>query len=341
MKSKRVSMQTIADKLSISKVTVFKALNNQPGVSLELKDKIIKVCNELGYDKWSNNTLKRNYKLAFIVPKRFFLENENFYSSIYYYLNKECVTENFQLSLFIIDSHSEINCIIPPPILSGEFNGIFVAGEMNISFLNTLVAKKTPVVFIDFYISGFNSDCIIVDNYYVGYVAANYLIDKGHEKIGFLGNPKQTTSISDRFFGYRKALMANDFEYNESWNIVNNDPVTGFYHLDYELPSVLPTAYICHCDMAAYFLMQKLTTAKIKVPDDISIISFDNTQLSQDCNPPLTTIDISTKEFAKKALEQMETRLKEPTVLCHREYIHTSLIERSSVKKLEKLDCTL
>jgi len=336
MKSKRVSMQTIADKLNISKVTVFKAINNQPGVSSELREKIIKVCNELGYDKWPNNSIRGSCNLAYIVPKRYFLENENFYSSIYYYLNKECQREEIQLSLFIIDAYSELNCILPSQIQSGHFNGLLIGGEMNLSFLNALAKTKLPIVFVDFYITGFKSDCIVVDNYYVGYVATNYLIKNGHKEIGFLGDPKQTTSISDRFFGYQKALLANDLEYNKSWHIVNNDKLTGYYHLDFNIPDKLPTAFICHCDMAAYFLMQKLTASKIKVPDDVSIISFDNTQLSQDCNPPLTTIDISTKEFAKKTLWQMKTRLREPDLPFQRTYVHTSLIERASVKALTK-----
>lgn len=335
MKSKRVSMQTIADKLNISKVTVFKALNNQPGVSSELREKIIKLCNELGYDKWTSS-LKGSCNLAYIVPKRFFLENENFYSSIYYYLNKECQREEIQLSLFIIDAYSEENCVLPSQVQAGQFNGLLIGGEMNLSFLNALSGTNLPIVFIDFYVSGFKADCVVVDNYYVGYVATNYLIENGHRDIGFLGDPKQTTSISDRFFGYLKALLANDLEYNKNWHIVNNDKITGYYHLDFDLPGKLPTAYICHCDMAAYFLMQKLATYKIKVPEDVSIISFDNTQLSQDCNPPLTTIDISKKEFAKNALIQMKTRLSEPTLPFQRGYIQTSLIERASVKTFIK-----
>ncbi|NLY18930.1 MAG: LacI family transcriptional regulator [Clostridiaceae bacterium] len=336
MKGKRVSMQTIADMLNISKVTVFKAINNQPGVSEELRKKIIKLCNELGYDKWAGNSSKSSCNLAYIVPKRYFLENENFYSSIYYYLNKECQREKIQLSLYIIDAHSEENCILPSQVQASHFNGLLIGGELNFPFLHALAKTKIPMVFIDFYISGFKSDCIVVDNYYVGYVATNYLVEKGHRDIGFLGDPKQTTSISDRFFGYRKALFSHDLQYNKNWQIVNNDKITGYYHLDFDLPDKLPTAFICHCDMAAYFLMQKLSAYKIKVPDDVSIISFDNTQLSQDCNPPLTTIDISKKEFAKKALSQMKTRLSEPNLPYQRGYIHTSLIERASVKDLTK-----
>jgi len=338
MKSKRVSMQTIADKLNISRVTVFKALNNQPGVSSELREKIIRLCYELGYDKCTVN-LKGSCNLAYIVPKRYFLENENFYSSIYYYLNKECQKEEIQLSLFIIDAHSEENCILPAQIQANQFSGLLIGGEMNLPFLNALAETKLPIVFIDFYISGFKSDCIIVDNYYMGYVATNYLINNGHKEIGFLGDPKQTTSISDRFFGYLKALMENDLEYNKDWHLVNNDKNTGLYHLDFDLPDKLPTAFICHCDMAAYFLIQKFAAYRIKVPDDVSVISFDNTQLSQDCNPPLTTIDISKKEFARKALLQMKTRLSEPDLPFQRGYIQTRLIERATVKKLTEQKC--
>lgn len=338
MRSKRVSMQTIADELNVSKVTVYKAINNHPGVGPELKDRIIQKGRELGYIKDSNTITTDVKKLVYIVPKRYFLENENFYSSIYYYLNNICLNESIELSLFIIDRASEEKAIMPSPMINNGYDGIFIAGEFNNSYLSAINQLPYPKISIDFYKPHFDFDCIITDNFFIGYYATNYLLEKGHTRIGFLGNNKQTSSISDRFFGYLKALDAYNLPYNDKWHLVNNDPVTGYYELDIELPKELPTAYICHCDMAAYFLIQKLNSAGIGVPDDISIVSFDNTKLSEECKPPLTTVEISTKDFASKAFKQMLSRVKDTALPYQRIYTHTQLIERKSVKALKGIN---
>ena len=73
--------------------------------------------------------------------------------------------------------------------------------------------------------------------------------------------------------------------------------------MEYSLPETLPTAFLCHCDMAAYQLMLKLQINGISIPDQISLVSFDNTDLSRNCKPQLTTIDINKREIAHKALQ--------------------------------------
>lgn len=334
MKNNKVTMQNIADKLGITKVSVSKALNNQPGISDELKKKILEVANDLGYFNEKKNQSTKMDKFAFLVPKRFFLENENFYTTIYYYLNKECLQKNITLSLFVVNSEEEKNLSIPPMLNKENFDGLFLAGEIDEAYLHAVANINLPMVSIDFYKPHMQIDCIITDNFYISYSATIYLIENGHTKIGFIGNPKQTSSIMDRFFGYQKALSTYNLKYLEQWNITNNDPLTGYYFLDFELPSNLPTAFVCHCDMAAYFLLQKLQGAGLSVPDDVSLISFDNTEMSKFCNPPLTTIDINKREFATKGFEQMITRIQNPDLSPQRIYINTETIIRGSVKNI-------
>jgi len=94
------------------------------------------------------------------------------------------------------------------------------------------------------------------------------------------------------------------------------------------LPQDLPTAFVCHCDMAAYYLLATLNQHGLQCPQDVSIISFDNTRLAETCCPPLTSVGIDTKAFARKALEL----LNHPE-LCdgnRRIYLPATLIERQS-----------
>lgn len=326
-----VTMQTIAEKLKITKVSVSKALNNQPGVSENLKRQIIDVANELGYiskrGEMSRVVIK---KLGFLVPKRFFLEIDKFYSVIYYYLSRECGQNDIDLVLYIINSEDEKNLTLPYSFKKDNLNGLFIAGEMSDAYIQMLIRENIPIVAIDFYQSHLQLDCIVPDNYYSSYIATSYLISRGHKDIGFVGNPSYAASVMDRFYGYMKALAHNKLEYHKEWHIINNDQ-SGIYTTDFVLPNPLPSAYICFCDMGAYYLIQKLQSKGISVPDEVSLVSFDNTDLSQSCNPPLTTIDINKREFAHKALQRMLWRTGNCGEIAHRDIVNTKLIERLSV----------
>lgn len=332
MKSNKVSMQTIADYLNISKVTVYKALNNQQYVSEELREKIIQTAKDLGYIKTTKKNHVLHNSLAFIVPKRFFLESDSFYTSIFYYLNNLTHNDGLVLTLYIINSTDESNCIIPNVLSLNKCDGIFIAGEMTDKYIHSIGELGLPMLLIDFYKPDLNYDCVIADNFFNGYTATNYLIEKGHTEIGFVGIPGQTTSISDRFFGYQKALSSHKLNYNPVWQLANNDSVTGVYSLDTPLPDTLPTAFVCHCDRSAYFLIQRLNMENIKVPEDISIISFDNTDLAENSVPRLTTIDISTKLIAENSYSQLRDRIENTAIPKQRIYIPCKIVERDSVR---------
>ena len=333
MKKNKVTMQTIADRIGISKVSVSKALNGQPGISQTLRREIQKTALEMGYMRQSEAGLKHR-KLAFVVPKRFFLKNENFYTTIYYYLNKKCQISGQALSNFVVNSEEE-RCLATPSLLSTDnFDGIFIAGEISENYLKSLVRLGIPIVLIDFYKASMNLDCIISDNFYLGYCATVHLIENGHRKIGFIGDIHETTSIMDRYYGYCKALRQNGLPVNDRWHIVNNDPQTGVYNLDVELPEDLPTAFVCHCDMAAHFLMQSLVKAGFSVPADVSVISFDNTDLSRFTTPKLSTFDISRQKIALEAFGRMMGRLDDRAGEPQRIYINNSFIARESIKKI-------
>ena len=336
MKNEKITMQQIADRLGVTKVSVSKALNGQPGISGKLREEIVKTAKELGYRKKRSTANARHSRLAFVTPKRFFLENENFYTTIFYYLNRICQSSGWSLSSFVIDSGEEGSAKLPETLTSDLFDGVFIAGEMETPFVEKVVGLSLPVVLIDFYEPSLDLDCIVTDNFYLGYCATDYLIRKGHREIGFVGDTRETSNIMDRYYGYRKALTLAGLPVRDEWHLVNNDPRTGVYTLDYRLPDPLPSAFVCHCDMAAYFLMQSMRKEGYSVPQDVSVISFDNTSLSRATTPALSTFDIDRREIARRAFEQMLLRISESGRQSERIYIENRLIERGSVEVPQK-----
>jgi len=315
-------MQNIADKLGTTKVSVSKALGGQPGVSDALRKKIVDTASEMGYALPKTDEKK---SFLFVVAKRFFLETEAFYNETFYYLNKICIERGCQLTPVVLNQRSEANPTWP--IHPDSFDGIFLAGELSDPYIKMLREHPVPTVAVDFYKPYLNVDYVLIDNFYLGYYATVYLIDKGHTDIGFVGNINQTSSINDRYFGYLKALQNNNLQHQSKWVFPNNDPVTGLYEIDINFPEPLPTAMVCHCDMAAYFLTNSLKKIGKTVPQDISLISFDNTELSVASD--LTSMDINRREIAETAFYAMEAMEN----VSRRYYVAAQLIERNSVKE--------
>jgi LacI family transcriptional regulator len=330
----KVTMQMIADKLGISKVSVSKAFKKDSGVSNKLRAKILETAAHMGYVARGVNGVKESFTFAYFVPKRFFLESDKFYNVIYYYLNRECVARKYQTYLNVLNIREEENVILPEMLGNTKLDGIFLLGEINDSYVKALEQLYIPIISIDFYKSFLQTDYVLSDNFFMGYSATMYLIDKGHRAIGFVGNIKQTSSIQDRYYGYLKALSSRNLQINPDYLISNNDPLTGVYFMNVKFPDVFPTAFVCHCDLAAFFLIHSLEKCGKSVPDDVSLISFDNTELSSNITPALTTYDIDKKQFALLAIEKMLARINHINSPYTKSYVASRLIERDSVKDI-------
>mgnify|MGYP001166965552 FL=1 len=334
---KKVTMQEIADMLGISKVTVSKAINRREGVSDALREKILSTARALNYSK-PGRTANHSRNFAFVCPKRFFLEDDAFYTSIYYYLNKQCIQDNDTLDLYVVGTSDERFAKLPRRFENAMIDGVFIAGQFQDAFLAKLLALPQAKVALDFYVSDLSIDAVISDNFRMGTLVTDYLISRGHRKIGFVGDPLSTSSISDRYFGYRKAMKLAGCPVEEAWGIINNDPFTGSYNNNMPLPADLPSAYVCHCDKAAFVLTQQLEKAGLQVPEDVSIVSFDNTNYAKLMHPQLTSVVFDQRGIALTGKQVMADRLIQPDSLPHVHYTQSKLIIRDSVKDNIKQD---
>jgi Transcriptional regulators len=328
---KKVTMQDIADKLGITKVSVSKVLNNQPGIGENLRLQILKTAKEMNYTKHKEKSaLRKTYNFAIVCPKRNFLDDEYFYTNIYFYINRYCIENHHGCDCYVITREDEDKGRLPEQLSDKKYNGIFIAGECTANFLSSLSALKNNIVAIDFYNNNFNFDYVVVDNFLAGQYVTKYLLEKGHREIGFIGDYKTTSSISDRYFGYMKTMLRNELVPRAEAQFSVLDVSVGAT-VPFKLPEKMPTAFICHCDKAAFIIIQALERAGFAVPSDVSVMSFDNTKICEIITPKLTTIDINLKEISKLAIDLMLKRLKDHTKKKRKFYLETSIIERDSV----------
>lgn len=332
MARNKVTLQQIADELGTSKVTVSRAINGKPGIGDNLRRRILERASAYGYLLPNNEdiTIKT---LAFLIPRRFFLEMDHFYTVIYLHLNRLCQAKHIVLSAITISQEEEREGCLPSLLLHQKYDGVFVAGECHSAIIEKVREISRAVIMIDSKSNEHGLSCVLSDNYTLGYEVAEYLLNKGHREIGFVGDYYNNPNICDRYMGLRKALVMRKIPYDTSYDLVNNDYYTGLYTLNFQLPAKLPTAYVCFCDMAAHYLYEKLHTAGLRVPEDVSIISFDNTEICENMTPPLTSMEINKEDFAHLAFEQMMkeavSSLGAPKYL----FVRSCLIERGSVRE--------
>ncbi|MCH3908686.1 MAG: LacI family DNA-binding transcriptional regulator [Sphaerochaeta sp.] len=327
MADKKTTLAEIAQQLGISKITVSRALKGQPGVGDTLRKHVCDVAEELGYEQQRLRTPARRRRFVFITPKRFFLATDSFYHVIYYDLATLCHAHDTDLQVLILEKDQESSGTLPTELVGAD--GIFIGGEIAKPAMDAVARTGIPVVVIDYYVTDEAVDCVVIDNYMVGAVAAEYLVRKGYRKIGFVGSYQQSSNIADRINGYLKIVRREGLPFQDDWIINNYDPKMDNYILDISLPEEMPQAFICHCDRAAYYFIEKLKSMNIQIPEQVAIISIDNTDLAQACTPPLSSINIDKQAFATQAFHLLEERLKERHV-ARKVYLETEIIPRAS-----------
>lgn len=330
MKAK-TTMKDIAEALGLSIVSISKALTGKEGVSETLRETIVKKAEEMGYihPKAAKDEQKRN-TIGILVSSRFFSDTE-FYAYLNRFLIVKC-SENQRPGMLEVISEKDEEDNTPPQILSnGQVGGIIVMGKLSESYLEKLASFSLPTVYLDFYLGPINENCIISDSIGGAYAAVSYLIGMGHEKIAFIGSITATSSIMDRYLGYLKAHFSAGIEPDRALCIPDRD-IHGQF-IDIALPTPRPTAFFCNCDPVARALIEKLQSKGIRVPEDVSVIGFDDSRYATASFPPLTSVRVDIERMASLAVSRLLSLEDGKAVEGERSVVPCTLILRDTVMK--------
>lgn len=319
---KRITLKDIATEMNVSTMTVSKALNNKPDISIELKNKIIDAAVSMGY-KTTNKQTPSSYNFIFIITDRFFFETDQFYSVIYQSISDICYKNGCNLSIEIIRENMENTFTIPENILNKKTHGIFMVGEVSTEYLSKILSYSIPTVCVDFYKAVFPDLCyILTNNITSGYDITKYLISLGHKHLGFIGNTTFSSSIRDRKKGFIKAL--------EEFNI---EPSPTYFNTTDELLSIskkdMPTAIFATSDGVANMAVKTLATNGYAIPEEISVAGFDNIPLSKLGLKDLTTVNVDKVKMGQLAFESLYNMVTQ-NQHCKTIQLETDLIIRDS-----------
>jgi LacI family transcriptional regulator len=338
--AKTVRMSDIAQKLGVSNVTVSKALADKDGVSAELREKIKKLAQEMGYHQ---NTAARSLKggctfnIGILVPEKFVvLSSHSFYWELYQKLCKALSKREYYGILEVLTKKDEENLVLPRMMLDSKVDGVIVIGQIKSEYIGALLKyDKIPLMFLDSYDKNYNYDVVLSDNFYGMYQLTDYLVKTGHKKIFFVGNYYATSSIQDRFLGYMKGLLDNRIEFEKDWVIFDRE--IGEAQITFSLPKEIPDAFACNCDEVAHVVIKTLTQNGYKVPEDVSVVGFDHflssEAQSQSGTYQITTFDVNMKEMAERAVDVLIKKINHKDIKQSRRTVTGSLIIGNTVKK--------
>lgn len=313
--AKAVKLADIAERLNVSTVTVSKALSDQKGVSEEMRQKIKKLADELGYVPPSaGRKLKeqKSYNIGVVIAEQFLDKYDSFYWQMYQMVTTKAVSKGCFTMLEVISSQDAEALNMPKLIQEEKVDGIIVIGRMSEEYLDVLNEKsKIPIVYLDFYHERKDCDAVISDSFYGMYRLVNYLFEMGHEKIAYVGTLLATGSITDRYFGYAKSLMEHGHKVREEWVIDDRSLETGKIDADnlLQLPAEMPTAFACNCDLTASEVIKKLKAAGYRVPEDISVVGYDNYLYPGLSDVAITTYEVDMKEMARRAIHTIVRKI--------------------------------
>lgn len=334
---KSVKMADIAFRLDVSTVTVSKALSGQKGVSEEMRERIKALAEEMGYKAPASSRDRQNkksYNIGVLISGRYLANYDSFYWKLYQEVADRAIQKECFILFEIISEEMEENKQMLRLLEERKVDGLIVIGKPGYGYADYLREKAgMPLVFIDFYETDASVDCFISDGFYGTYILTNYLFDKGHTKIAYVGTLFSTESITDRYMGYVKSLLEHNIQPKAEYLIPDRDVESGLRddYGSYRFPEDMPTAFVCNCDFIASLIIKALQDRGFRVPEDVSVVGYDNYLYPGLSEVEITTYEVDIKEMAKGAINTLLKKLDGENYKKGIHIVEGHLVEKDSV----------
>ena len=342
-KVKNITIKDIARYAGVSIGTVSKVINNQGNVKEGLRLRVEAVIDKFSFRP---SYLARGMKvqktntIGLIIPKI----TNSFYVQVIELIEKEANARNYTLVLANSNEDIEREIVCLKTFSNMRVDGLLLAstGRNEESRIKTEIssykALNIPVVMISRKLPSIETDIVEIENKEGAYQASRHLLQKGHRRIGLISSSSKTSAAQERIEGYMKALEEFRVPYESA--LVHLGGLTwdsGYSIINHllSLPSP-PTAIFVGSNFQLLGTLRALKERKIRIPEDISLVCFDDTEWGCFAEPPLTVIEPDTQRFSSTAVTQLFDRIeKKYTGAMRRTVIPTRLVIRESVKEVK------
>lgn len=333
------TIKDVALHAGVSVTTVSNFINNTKKLKDETRQRIMAAIQVTGYRHNSlAAALKKNHAGVKTIGIISVVDQNPFFSELFFKLENECFQQGYSvISCFRHEDNEELQTHIN--LMSGRVDGILLI-SLSRDRIDTIIKHihAIPVVAIAFDLGEVMSVCGGTDfdlqNETGGYIAGRFLLSKGHQRLACVTGPQGLKTTQERVSGLNKLLQEQHIPQDAVEFIEGDYTYQSGVKAMYKLFSAktLPTAIICHNDLMAIGVQNAANELGLKIPREISVIGYDDIDMSRLSFPALTTIRIPLDELAAQALQGLNAKIQHPgskAVIA----ITPSLVVRSSVSE--------
>lgn len=343
-----LNMEELAKLAGVSKGAVSLALNGKPGVSQDTRERILRLAKELGYSgKGRAAPADPNGRsLRFLVFTNAGLVHEQYYQQPFFrelihHIEERCRMGGYSLIFSAIEEKHYAEGI--RTIMEERTSGVILLGtNLGASRIADIADKLPHLVVLDTCFDALPVHFVEINNYMGAYQAGTYLAERGHQRIGYIASEERIHNFDERQRGFMSAMAEYHVEISRS-NILAVPPtmfssqgplLDKLQHLR-ESGQPFPTAFFCECDYIAISTMKALSELGFSIPDDVSVIGFDNINEALIVTPELTTVHVEKERMAAWAVDLLTAAIQRPSAVTTKVKVDTLFIERSSCLRLE------
>lgn len=333
------TIREVAKKAGVSITTVSRILNNDDSfnVSKITKEKVLKVIKQLNYERKKNKNRISQSNISVIKCFDEKIENEDpYFVSLKINLENMLKKKVSKVKFFDLE---EIEKLIKYNEISNFSltDAVIFIGETSKEKLKFFKSLNENIICVDVYDTDNITDYIKFDMRNSVEIVLNYIFKLNHKKIGLLvGRNKVVKNLVDFREKYFKEIMVKNGLYREEYLQIGDFSMESGYIMMKEILKLedRPTAVFCGNDSIAMGAYKAIRENKLKIPEDISIIGFNDLKLSQYSIPPLTTIKIDTKLIAQETVNSLIELLEGKRYYHKKVFLPIELIERESCQKI-------
>ena len=346
----RVTIQDIADALGLSRNTVSKALNNSEGLADATRERILQKAVEMGYKQFAyvrdlmnardslssaSAPLANGDKREVALITTAYLAAPHFASLMLDAFQNELSQLGYTLNTHRVTSTNLENLSLPVTLDLDRVVAIICVEMFDWAYDTMLCDLDVPILFVDaparLHGKYLPADQLYMENIPQVTELVNGMLERGYQRIGFIGDWEHCQSFYERYSAFRFAMLMANVPVNSLHCIREN-------HLDgirscLKTAGSLPDFFVCANDFVALVALQALREMGFDVPRDVMLAGFDDSAESRRSFPALTTIHIHTQAMAYSAIELLRMRIEEPSLDFRHVYIETDLIHRASTKR--------
>ncbi len=329
------TIREVAKAAQVSPTTVWMVIHNKPAIPPETAQRVWATIVDLGYKVKPTVSSNHGESVGLLIEQYSMpVISDVFYGEIIRGFQTEAERLGYHVVLSMFDRTTG-NIDVLKRGLAQKVSGFVVAndGDITPEMVIQLESLSIPIVLVENHIDEQRLPCVLGDNFVAGHRVTRHLLNLGHRKIAVLRGPTKYSSLEDRLRGCMAALEEAGLLIPIEWmpKPVSGHPLKGYVQMKEILElAEHPTAVVAISDKTAFGAMEAIREVGLKIPDDIAIVSIDNTLESAYTRPPLTTVNIPKYEMGVLALQKLHRIIRGEDTIPVKTIVYSKLIVRES-----------